>query len=75
MNEQPMNSEMTQKKEEWPRSVNVYIHREKEANFQTAEKIGLSDEATDTFKYALSEVTVTLKISEDGSYEIIKFTE
>lgn len=41
-----------------------YSHTAKDSNFETAERLGLSDEAIDNFKYAGYEIVFEVEIDE-----------
>lgn len=62
--------------DQWPKQVSVYLHGDKESNWDTAQKIGLSEEAfTEKFKYALYEVEFNLEVNEDGTYKILSYKD
>ncbi len=51
----------------FPIQTKVYLHRDEENNYDTAGKLGLSDEATANFKYCGHEVEFQIEVHEDGS--------
>ena len=51
----------------------LYLHSDKESNFDKAEELGLPEKATSEFKYALYEVEFEVDIDEEtGKCEILK---
>ena len=55
--------------------VTRHLHSDKESNYDTAEGLGLSEEAQKEFAYALYEVEFDLEVNEDGTYKILKVTD
>ncbi len=55
--------------------VSLYLHRDKDSNYETAQGLGLDEKAQDEFKYALYEVEFELEVNKDGSYKILKVTD
>jgi len=56
--------------------VEMYLHSDKESNYEKGEELGLTGEALKNFAYALYEVKITLKVdTETGKYEILKAEE
>jgi len=52
---------------EWPKTIKYYLHGDRDTNFEIADEIGLSDEATGNFKYCCYELELTLEVNEDGT--------
>lgn len=51
----------------------MYVHTNKDTNYWQAEKLGLSEKATDNFKYACLEVELGVDINEEnGEVTIIE---
>ena len=51
----------------------MYLHNDKESNYDKGEELGLSEKAMELFKYALYEVSLEIEIDElTGRYEILK---
>lgn len=50
----------------WPKVISYYLHSDKESNYEKAAELGLSDEATDNFRYCCYEVKLTVEVHEDG---------
>lgn len=62
---------MTQENE-WPKKITMYLHSDKEKNWNLGEEIGLSDEAiSHKFKYALHEIAIEVLVQETGDIEIL----
>lgn len=60
----------------WPKEVDIYLHSNEETNYFKGEEIGLSEDAVmDKFRYALYEVKFTLRVYENGEYDIIKVND
>jgi hypothetical protein len=52
--------------------VTMYLHRDKESNYDIGEEIGLSEEALKKFAYALSEVEFNVEVDmKTGNSKII----
>lgn len=50
----------------------MYLHGEKESNYELGEKLGLSEEAIKNFAYALYEVEFEVEVdTKTGDYTII----
>jgi hypothetical protein len=58
----------------WPKVETVYLHASKEAMRDLGERIGLSTKQVDKFKFLFNEVSVSLKINEDGTHEVLSHT-
>lgn len=54
----------------WPKEVVMWIHSDKDANWETGERLGLTGEALQLFRHALTEVRVVLNVNQDGTYKI-----
>lgn len=51
----------------------IYIHADKDSNYETARKLGLEEGATKMFKWALHEVAVEIEVDHHtGEYTILK---
>ena len=50
----------------WPKEAKFYFHRDKDSNYELADKLGLSEEAAKQMRWAGSEVAVTVLVHEDG---------
>lgn len=48
--------------------VTLYLHSDKSSNYETAEELGLTEEATEYFKYALYEVEFRGTIDSQGKF-------
>ncbi len=60
--------------DEWPKTVKMYLHGDKDSNWQIGEDIGLSEEAIrENFKYALYEVELDVEVHKDGNIKVIAF--
>jgi len=53
-------------------TTDIYMHGDKERNWDHAEKLGMSKDAIRNFRYAALEVKLTLEVeTETGAAEII----
>lgn len=53
--------------------IKMYLHSNKESNWDKAEKLGFSEKATSNFRYALSEVVLDVDVdTETGLATIAK---
>lgn len=59
----------------WPKNAMIYLHSDKDSNYEIADKIGLSNKASDNFRYCCSEIAIKLEINEDGTYKILGLVE
>jgi hypothetical protein len=50
----------------WPKRTTIYLHRDKESNYDLANDLGLSEDATSRMRYLGYEVEVTIDVYEDG---------
>lgn len=54
--------------------IKMYLHSSKDSNYEKAEELGLSEEATQKFKYALYEVEFDVEVDmETGDTKILSF--
>lgn len=53
----------------------MYLHSNKETNYDQADALGLSEEAQDEFRSALYEVEFDMEITEDGKYTIVEIRD
>lgn len=54
------------------KNIKMYLHSNKESNYETGKELGLSDEAMDKFRYALYEVELEVEVDmETGISKII----
>jgi hypothetical protein len=51
----------------WPKTLSMYMHRDKESNYDLANQIGLDDDATQNFKYMGTELQISIIVQRDGS--------
>lgn len=52
--------------------TDIYVHRDKDANWELAEKLGMSEDASRNFSYTCLELKVTIEVDlETGNSEII----
>lgn len=59
------------------KTTTVFLHRDKESNWETGEELGLSEDVIrDKFAYALYEVAVEIEVdTETGDYKILRIQE
>lgn len=63
------------RKHTWPKKTSIYLHSDKDSNWETGQELGLSDEAiSEQFKYAVSELEVHLDVFENGEYDVVAIT-
>jgi len=62
-------------KQKWPKHCTAYVHGSKDIMWERGTELGLTGEALSKFSYALSELTVSLTVDEDGSYTINEIKE
>lgn len=55
----------------FPKLITIHLHSSKESNYDIADEIGLSKEATNLFAYALYEVALGVEVSENGETKIV----
>lgn len=55
----------------WPKRKVLYVHRDKESNYDLQDELGLSDEAMDNFRGAGYEVGLICDIYEDGTSTMV----
>ena len=60
--------------EKWPKTFDVYLHADRESMYEFGMKHGLHSDALRLFRHALTEVTVTLSVNEDGTYKVTNHT-
>jgi len=68
MREEDINSEFEEEK--WPKTIDTYVHGSKENGYDVGQELGLTGEALDQFVYLHYEVELTIKVQENGDYEI-----
>ncbi len=56
---------------DWPKSVDLYLHSNKETNWEKGMNIGLSQEALSLFLYAGYEHKMTYQVQENGEAKLI----
>ena len=56
--------------ETWPKIINTYVRGTKENGYDVGQELGLKGEALDQFCYLHYEVELTIKVQENGDYEI-----
>lgn len=59
----------------WPKRTKMYVHGDKESAWDAGKKLGLAGEALGRFRHALTEITVTVDVNQDGTYTIIETKE
>lgn len=61
-----------QDKTVWPKKTVIYLHGDKETNWEKGQELGLSDEAiSENFRYACYEVGIIVEVNEDGTCQAI----
>lgn len=61
---------------EWPKRITMYVHGDKDTNWETGEELGLSETTIrDNFKYCLLEVGVEIDVYQNGKYKIVGMKE
>ena len=55
----------------WPRKTTMYLSSSKDYCAEVGAELGLSEEAMQTFVYALYEVKFEMEVNEDGTYKIL----
>lgn len=57
------------------KTIKIYLHSSKDSNYDTAEDLGLSEDAQKTFAYALYEVECEVEVDmETGETKLLKAT-
>ncbi|WP_438980283.1 hypothetical protein [Polynucleobacter sp.] len=57
---------------EWPKKTVIYLHRDKESNWELGEELGLSEKAIrEHFAYACYEVGIFVQVNEDGTVQAL----
>lgn len=57
----------------WPKRTRMYLHSDKESNWEIGEELGLSEEAIrENFRYCLYELEVVIDVYEDGTWEVVE---
>lgn len=59
----------------WPKTATAYIYSDKEAMWDIGKKLKLKGEALSLFRHALCELTVTISVSPNGTYNIVEVKE
>jgi len=58
---------------DWPKKIVVYLHQDKDSNWEYGSKLKLSEKSMQVFKYALMETPVLLSVNKDGTYEVLEW--
>lgn len=58
-----------------PKTTTMYLHSDKESNYDTARDLGLPAKAADNFRYALTELEIDLEVDDDGTYRILEIRD
>jgi hypothetical protein len=54
--------------EKWPRTTTIYLHSDKESNWELGEELGLSNDAiSDEFRSCCYEIEIEVEVHEDGT--------
>lgn len=59
----------------WPKRIELPCGLDKSEMWDHAEKLGLTGDAVQRFKYALGDVQATIEVNEDGTYKILSVRE
>lgn len=51
---------------EWPKETTVYIHGDEDSNYETGKKLGLSEDAAETFRGTGYEVGLIVTVTKNG---------
>lgn len=64
------------KQSRFPIKTTMYLHSDKESNWEIGEELGLSEEAiSKNFRGCLYELCVEIEVYEDGTYKILSCKE
>ena len=50
----------------WPKTIKLYVHSDKDSNYELADELGLDEDALENFMYAGYEVKLTIEVYADG---------
>ena len=49
-----------------PKKIKIYLHRDKESNFDVGDTLGLTDEQMENFMYTGFDIPVDIEVDSDG---------
>ncbi len=59
-------------KEPWPKTIVVYLHGDKDSNWERGSELGLSEESIkENFRFCCYEVGIRVLVNQDGSTKIL----